>query len=252
MASLLNLNYPPEMLVLIGLAFLGARTIKGILGMGLPAILMVSLTLIMPPLEAIPLIFLPMLFINVVQFFRGPHPQKTAREYSVFAIAAFVVIIVVGLNLKRFPEEMLLASIGVAMILFAIPSLYGWRYHIGPSRLWQLMAGVCTGIIGGLSSIWSPPVVMYLMGRNINKDEFVGVVGFLFMVGSLGLGIALGTIKLLEASLFVPSMVGLGIALIGFRLGERIRARIDRDRFTKIIMLAFLLMGLRLVLISTS
>ena len=250
MPDALSFHYPPDTLLLIAFSFLVAGVIKGILGMGLPAILMVSLTLMMPPLEAIALIFMPMMIINVVQFFRGPHPLKSAKDYSVFAIFVFVVIIMVGLNLRRFSEEILLVFIGLAMILFAIPNLYGWRYRIGPSKKWQALGGILTGILGGLSSIWSPPVVMYLIGRNIQKDEFVGVVGFIFMVGSIGLGIALGTIKLLEPSLLLPSLIGLVIALIGFRIGETIRVRINREAFTKLIMAAFLLMGIRLVLIG--
>lgn len=250
MPDLLNLHYPVDTFALIALAFLVAGTIKGILGMGLPAILMVSLTLLMPPLEAIALIFFPMMMINVLQFLRGPHPKKTAIEYRIFAICAFVVIILVGLNLRRVPEDLLLSFIGMAMIVFAIPNLYGWRLRIGPSPIVQGISGMLTGILGGLSSIWSPPVVMYLVGRGVQKDEFVGAVGYIFMIGSFGMGIALGTIQLLGPEIITPSLIGLGIALIGFRLGEHIRKRIDTELFTKIVMVAFLLMGCRLVLIG--
>ena len=250
MFDIFNLHYPIDMFIFIAIAFLVAGTIKGILGMGLPAILMVSLTLIMPPLEAISLIFMPMMMINVVQFFRGPHPMKTAKDFRVFAIFAFVVIILVGLNLRRFPEDLLLAFIGMAMIFFAIPNLYGWRYCINPGLKWQAISGALTGILGGLSSIWSPPVVMYLVGRGVQKDEFVGAVGFIFMVGSFGMGIALGTINLLLPEQFLPSLIGLGIALTGFRIGESIRKRINTELFTKCVMVAFLLMGSRLVLLG--
>ena len=91
---------------------------------------------------------------------------------------------------------------------------------------------------------------MYLMGRNIGKDEFVGAVGYIFMVGSIGLGIALGSIQLLTAELFLPSMVGLGVSLIGFRIGEDLRRKINTETFRKLILIAFLLMGSRLVLVS--
>jgi uncharacterized membrane protein YfcA len=232
------------------LAFLVGGTIKGILGMGLPVILMVSLTLFMPPLEAIPLILIPMLMVNFFQYLRGPAPIKTARDYSVFAIFSFVVIILVAVNLPRIPEELLLSSIGFAMVLFAIPSLFGWRFSIGPSLAWQAAGGVFTGIIGGLSAIWSPPVAMFLMGRNVSKDDFVGVTGFLFLVGSIGLGIALGSANLLGSEILLPSVIGLGITLIGFRLGELIRAKINTETFRKLILTAFLIMGGRLIVIS--
>ena len=250
LSQFLTLYYPPDTFALIALAFLFAGVIKGVLGMGMPAILMVIFTLMMPPLEAIPLILIPMLLINVFQFWRGPEPSVTARKFGVLAFFTFVTIILVAFNLRRFPEEFLLASIGFAMVLFALPSLLGWRFTIGPSPLWQALAGCVAGIIGGLSSVWSPPVVMYLMGRNISKDEFVGSVGYIFMVGSIGLGIALGSIQLLTAELFLPSMIGLGLSLMGFQIGEALRRRIETETFRKLILVAFLLMGARLVLIS--
>ena len=250
LADLFSLTYPLDTFILITLAFLFAGIIKGILGMGMPAILMVILTLMMPPLEAIPLILMPMLLINVFQFFRSPEPAVTARKFSVFAFFTFTVIILVAFNLKRYPEGFLLASIGIAMVLFAVPSLFGWRFTVGSSPLWQALGGTIAGIIGGLSSVWSPPVVMYLIGRNIGKDEFVGAVGYIFMVGSIGLGIALGSIHLLTAELFLPSMVGLGVSLLGFRIGEDLRRKINTEIFRKLILIAFLLMGSRLVLVS--
>ena len=36
------------------------------------------------------------------------------------------------------------------------------------------------GVLGGLSSIWSPPVAMYLLARNVSKIEFIGATGFYF------------------------------------------------------------------------
>ena len=250
MAEFFTLNYPLDTFALISLVFLVAGIVKGLLGMGLPAILMVFLTLMMPPLEAMPLILLPMLLINVVQYLRGPEPIVTARKYGVFAFFTFTVVTLVALNLRRFPESFVLASIGFTMVLFAVLSLFGWRFTIGPRLLWQAVAGIISGIIGGLSSIWSPPVVMYLMGRNLGKDEFVGVVGYLFMVGSIGLGLALGTISLLTVEFLVPSCIGLGLSLIGFRIGEGLRHKINTETFRTIILYAFLLMGGRLVLIS--
>ena len=98
---------------------------------------------------------------------------------------------------------MLLASIGLAMVLFALNTFFGVPLRLGPSPLWQVAGGICSGILGGLSTVWSPPVVMYLIGRNVYKEEFIGAVGYLFMVGSLGLVLVLGTISLLTLDIAV-------------------------------------------------
>ena len=234
----------------IAAAFLIAGIVKGTLGMGLPAILMAMLTMIMSPLTAIPLITLPMLVSNVVQFARGPSPQQVVKGYWVFALAIVVTLGVTASNITSFPETLLLLSIGVAMVLFAVPSLFGVRFPVGPGLIWQVVAGSVAGVLGGLSAVWSPPVVMYTMGRNVDKDEFIGINGFLFMVGSLTLALALGGVGLLTYEVMVPSIAGLVIAMIGFRLGEILRQHINRELFRKLILLAFLILGGRLVVTS--
>ena len=234
----------------ISAAFLVAGYIKGVLGMGMPAILMVMLTLIMAPITAIPLIVLPMLFVNILQFYRGPSPATVVRGYWIFGASICIVLGVTAYNITSFPEEILLASIGIAMVMFAVPSLFGWRFTISAHPAWQVLAGSIAGVLGGLSAVWSPPVVMYLIGRNVEKDEFIGIIGFLFFAGSLTLALALGSINLLTFNVVVPSMAGLVLSLIGFRLGEMTRAHINRELFRKMILIAFLILGTRMVVIS--
>ena len=42
--------------------------------------------------------------------------------------------------------------------------------------------GSISGIIGGLTSIWGVPIIMYLILRKTDKEEFVDTTGFLFLV----------------------------------------------------------------------
>ena len=242
--------YSVELMVFIAAVFLFAGLVKGVLGMGLPAILMVNLTLFIPPVEAIRIIVLPMLFLNIFQFSRGPNPKATAKQFALLALVTCSFIAIMAVNILSFPEDILLLSIGIAMLIFAIPSLFGWRFLISAHPIWQLLAGATAGVIGGLSAVWSPPLVMYLMGRQLDKDQFIGAAGWLFMTGSLTLVISFGLINQLDSSIIVPSLGGLILAMIGFRLGETLRHRINGEMFRKLVLIAFLIMGCRLMLIS--
>lgn len=250
LTALLLPQYSGWLLFYIYFAFLLSGVVKGFLGMGMPAVLMITLTLFIPPIEAIPIIVLPMLFVNVFQFFRSQQPKVTAKRYGVFAVSTLVAIMVVSVNLTAYPEEMLLASIGVAMVLFALNTLFGFPVQLGPNPGWQVLGGVLAGIIGGLSAVWSPPVVMYLLSRNVSKEEFIGAVGFLFMTGSIGLMLALGSINLITVPVAAQSVIGLLVALAGFRVGEYFRGFIDTEMFRKAVLAAFLIMGSRLIFVS--
>ena len=58
--------------------FLFAAIVKGFLGIGLPAASMAFLTLVMPPTEAIPLLWLSILATNSLQFAHAPNKSAIA------------------------------------------------------------------------------------------------------------------------------------------------------------------------------
>ena len=227
--------------------FLFAAIVKGFLGIGLPAASMAFLTLIMPPTEAIPLLWLPILATNSLQFANAPDKRAIAREYWIFALAIMVCIFVTAMFIADYPTALLTVAIGVAMVLFSLNLLLGIKLKIGPGRGWQLGFGVLSGTLGGISSIWSPTVAMYLVARDVTKEKFIGATGFLFLAGALPLGAGQVVAGILTAPVLVKSALALCVVLIGFRIGEKLRHRVSQEFFRKAVLIAFLLMGLRLI-----
>jgi len=227
--------------------FIFAGIVKGFLGIGLPAAAMGLLTLIFPPTEAISLLWLPILFSNMFQFGRARNKREIAVTYKWFAAAIFISIFLTSLFINDYPTALLTVAIGVAMVVFSMNLLFGLSLPVGPGRGWQVGVGIVSGVLGGLSSIWSPPVAMYLMARNTPKDMFIGATGFLFLAGCLPLGAGLVISGLITWSVIVKSLLGLLMTLIGFRIGEILRERISQDRFRQVVLVAFLIMGGRLI-----
>ena len=246
MVSLLP-SLDPHIIGAIIAIFVLSGIIKGFLGVGLPAAAMALLTLIMEPTEAIALLTLPIIVTNIFQFSRSEERIQTARRYKVFALASIVSIFVTAWHITAFPTAVLTIVIGVAMIAFALQSLFGLSFSIGSGSGWQFGAGIVSGILGGLSSIWSPPVVMYLMARKTPKDAFIAATGFLFLAGSFPLAVGLYLSGVLTTVAALKSLMGLGATLIGFRIGEMLRARVSQESFRKAVLIAFLIMGVRLV-----
>jgi len=227
--------------------FIFAGIVKGFLGIGLPAAAMGLLTLIFPPTEAISLLWLPILFSNMFQFGRARNKREIAVTYKWFAAAIFISIFLTSLFINDYPTALLTVAIGVAMVVFSMNLLFGLSLPVGPGRGWQVGVGIVSGVLGGLSSIWSPPVAMYLMARNTPKDMFIGATGFLFLAGCLPLGVGLVISGLITGPVIMKSLLGLLMTLIGFRIGEILRERISQDRFRQVVLVAFLIMGGRLI-----
>ena len=233
--------------VLLIVIFLFAAIVKGFLGIGLPAASMAFLTLIMPPTEAIPLLWLSILATNSLQFANASDKWAIAREYWLFAVAIMVCIFVTSTFIAEYPTALLTVAIGIAMVLFSLNLLLGIKLRIGPGRGWHLGFGVVSGVLGGISSIWSPTVAMYLVARDVSKEKFIGATGFLFLAGVLPLGAGQVVAGVLTLPVLVKSALALCVVLVGFRVGELLRSRVSQELFRKAVLIAFLLMGLRLI-----
>ena len=233
--------------VLLIVIFLIAAIVKGFLGIGLPAASMAFLTLIMPPTEAIPLLWLSILATNSLQFTNASDKWAIAREYWLFALAIMVCIFVTSTFIAEYPTALLTVAIGIAMVLFSLNLLLGIKLRIGPGRGWHLGFGVVSGVLGGISSIWSPTVAMYLVARDVSKEKFIGATGFLFLAGVLPLGAGQVVAGVLTLPVLMKSALALCVVLVGFRVGELLRSRVSQELFRKAVLIAFLLMGLRLI-----
>lgn len=233
---LILLQTDTGVLFALGCIFLLAGLVKGMIGIGMPAICMVLMTLFLPPLVAIPLTATPTMLVNMLQLYRAQDRGVIVRRYGFFV--------------RSFPEALLLLVLGIAMVIFSTQSLAGFSVRVSPWQGWQVFGGMVSGFIGGLSSVFSPPIVMYLLGRKVEKEEFIGATGFLFLAGCLPLVGALILNGVLTFDLLIKSLAGLVIALTGFLIGERIRAYISQLWFRRLILIFFLIMGCRLILIS--
>lgn len=243
-------SFEPAILIMIIAIFLFSGLVKGFLGIGLPTAAMGFLTLVMAPTEAISLLIMPIIFTNVAQFARSPNRMQTAQRYKFFGLAIMVSIFLTSLFITSYPTALLTVAIGFAMIIFSTNLLFGFTIPVGSGLRWQVGVGVLSGVLGGLSSIWSPPVAMYLMVRNASKEEFIGAAGFLFLCGCFPLAAGLFFSGVITAESTMKSFVALGFALIGFRLGEVLRGRVSQKNFRTIILIAFLIMGIRLVTVG--
>ena len=91
---------------------------------------------------------------------------------------------------------------------------------------------------------------MYLIARDTPKERFIGAAGFLFLAGCVPLGLGLVMSGLITWVVIIKSSLGLATTLIGFRVGEILRERVSQNRFRQIVLVAFLLMGMRLIAVG--
>ena len=243
----LSSNLHLSLVLFLIFTFIVSGIIKGFLGLGLPSTAMGLLTLVIEPIHAISIMVAPILFSNIFQYARSSQPYKTFTELKVFALFIIVSIFVTSLFITAYPRSLLTIAIGSSMVIFSLNQWFGFKIQIGPSYSFQVLIGTLSGVLGGLSSIWSPPVAMYLIARDYNKEDFISATGFLFMVGGIPLGLGLYFAGVLTFAIAIQSFAALIFVLIGFRIGEYLRSFVNQQTFRNSVLVAFIILGSRLI-----
>ena len=237
------------LIVFATLAFLFAGTIKGTIGIGMPTAAIGILSQVIEPKTAIALVVLPTFASNAWQMIRSGDILRACQDYWIFIVVMMTVLLATTFVTGVVSQETLLLIIGFVVVAFSLTSLF-----FSPPRLpeqfdkhAQFTLGAVAGVLGGLTAVWAAPIVIYLVSRRTEKDEFIRATGLLITFGSLPLmfgfwknGLFNGETAPLSAFLIIP-------ALLGFRLGEAIRARLPVDGFATSVQVVFLLMGLNII-----
>ena len=236
-------------LLVIVACFVIAGAVKGTVGIGLPTVAVGLLSQIIDPRLTVSLVALPIFLTNLYQVWSSGVTLETARRYWVMGAVLVVALWGATFLTASVSSEVLLGVIGVAVVTFAATNLFLTPPPLPErhDRAGQVAAGIGAGVFGGLTSIWSPPVVTYLIARGTGKDEFVRATGLMFALGGVPLvlgfwqqGLLDGGVWKLGALLTLPSIAG-------FALGEVLRRRLDAERFRRLLLWTFLLLGLNLL-----
>lgn len=242
---------PPLAVALAFAITLFAGFVKGATGFAMPLIMISAFGSFMPPETALAGLILPTLVTNIAQAFRQ---GVRAAASSVWAhrrlIGMIAIFIVISAQFVRaIPQPVMLLLLGVPVFLFAAVQLAGrslalnLRHRVRA----EYILGIIGGLYGGVSGIWGPPVVVYLLSTGTEKREQVRVQGVVFLIGAViltGAHLQSGVLN----GITVPFSAGLVLpAAFGLWLGLRLQDRLDPVRFRWWTLVLLALTGLNLI-----
>ncbi|MEP3232319.1 MAG: sulfite exporter TauE/SafE family protein [Hyphomicrobiales bacterium] len=237
------------LLVVAAVAFLFAGTVKGLVGLGLPTTVIGILAQFTDPRQAIALLLLPILISNTWQIYRSGMAVKMFKKLWLFSLFMCSLIFITSQFAATISTKALTLSVGIMIVLFVVTNLFLKKLTISDNhdKAYQIGFGAAAGIMGGMTSLWAPPVVMYLLSKRVSKDEFVASVGVLLMAGSIPLlggyisaGLTTPTLLLYSLLMVIPT-------LAGFAIGEWARSFLEAEQFRKILLGIFFLLGTNLI-----
>lgn len=235
--------------VSLAIIFTAGGVVKGMLGIGLPAFLIGLLTFQYEPRFAMAMILLVILFSNMRQAMVGGPIWPIVLRHKYFCLCACVGIFWVAYFGAAVPTPPLQICVGVAMVIFAFTSLLGAippmqaRFETGG----QMLAGLFSGVLGGLTAIWGPPLALYLMSLRLDKNVLIQTMGVMFAAQAVFLTLGFVVTGELTAQIASVGAILLIPTFVGMYLGERFRHRLNTQQFSRLFLVGFILLGLNLI-----
>ncbi|MDP1669350.1 sulfite exporter TauE/SafE family protein [Phaeovulum sp.] len=228
-----------------------AGFVKGAVGFAMPMIMMSAFGSFLSAETALALLILPTVVTNIAQAFRqGWRAAWDSVQKYRLHIAMLVIFIPISAQFVRFiPQGWMYGLLGVPIVGFAALQLAGRSLAISirHQRRAEAGLGIIGGLYGGISGIWGPPLLVYLLSTGAGKEETVRVQGVVFLISAvmlLGAHLASGVLNALtlpvSALMMVPAMVGMWL---GFRLQDRL----NPARFRRWTLVLLALTGLNLL-----
>ncbi|WP_024843634.1 TSUP family transporter [Paracoccus pantotrophus] len=111
----------------------------------------------------------------------------------------------------------------------------------------EIATGVTGGLIGGISGIWGPPLLVLLLSLHVPKAEQMRVQGVVFFIGAAVLTLSHLQSGLLNARTLPFSAILVVPALVGMGLGYLAHDRLDAARFRRWTLILLALTGANLL-----
>ena len=238
----------PIVLIVIILAVMAGGLVKGTIGFGMPMVALPLIAFAVPVTTAMILLCAPIFLTNFLQI-------KFKQGISSYRFLPMFLFLVVGLIIgARLILEINLNTItqiiAILIIFAAVINCFGFKINNNINKKYERIItsfiGFGSGILGGLSTVYGPPMLAYLVAVDLPKEKFVRTVSTMYFIGSFPLygsliyyGFATKQDLIMSLLLIIP-------ALIAQQIGTKIRDKINQKQFRNCILVTLVILGIML------
>lgn len=238
------------MLALIGVTFFIAGLVKGILGLGLPTIILGVLAAPLGLKEAIGFMLLPSLCANIWQGLVGGHFLDLLRRFWAFFLMAVLGIGIGVAILAGGRNDVLLGILGTVLCIYVTLSLSGRKFSPpapGRERWYGPVAGGLGGVMFGMTGVFIVPGILYLQALDMKRDMLVQAMGLSFLIITAAIFAFMARWQLLNGDQVMISGLAMLPMFAGITVGYYCRRLISEEAFRRIILIGLLISGLHLL-----
>jgi uncharacterized membrane protein YfcA len=235
-------------MVLVLCILMSAYFIRGITGFG-SALISVPLLALSQPLQfAVPLVLALDFTASLVL---GGANIKKANWGEIRTLLPFGMIgaCIGAYALVTLPTTPVLLTLGAFTMFFGFRNIFGLTPEGQLSRTWALPAGLVGGAAGALFGTGSPPYIIYLTHRLLDKGAVRATFSWLIAIdGGFRLALFLFAGLLLDAKLQIAYALGLLPMALGLYIGNKVHLDMTSEGMLRVVGALLVLSGLMLFL----
>jgi len=218
---------------------------KGTFGLGMPFLAMPVMVTVLPYQVAVAVFLVPNFTANFQQAIRNGLWRQNLNRFLYLIIPMLVVIPFAVQILVRIDQGTGLLILGLISLTFVFTQVLPIKLVIrGDQERWlNPVAGIAAGILCGLSGLYGPILITYLLALRIPKDIFVSALALMYFLGSFALYGSLAIANVLTLEVLVVSLVGAVIIGLMIAIGQSIRDRLDEERYRKLVLGLLFIIG---------
>jgi uncharacterized membrane protein YfcA len=212
--------------------------VKGVIGVGLPLLLVPLTSPFLGVPVAVALVSVPMVIANIDQCLEGGGTVAVVRglwPIMLPLVAGGIAGVQLLINVDRHTLYLMLGMVFlvVAVLLIVAPRI---RISRRAERWAGPLVGLVAGVIGGVSGAFGPPLIAFQIGLGIQPQLFVKRMAILALTASTTLLLSLGgsgalswTDLLVSAAMIIPIQLGMPI-------GRRLRGLVPAAVFRNLVL----------------
>ena len=227
--------YPYWIFILVAVVTFAASFIQGATGFGFGIFAMIFLPKLLLYTEAN--ILSSLLSALSALFVAGLTFRKIHWKNILFPIFGCLISTYIAVSfISSQSSQVLSLLLGIALLLLSIYFIcFSDKIRIRPSWYAGLIAGVLSGILGGMFSIGGPPVVVYFLQSEDDFDHYFATISAYFVLSgtvSVSTKIAAG---FMTGSTWIALAISTVTLMIGAYVGKRTKDRINPAVIRKLV-----------------
>ena len=239
----------PFIILVIILAVLSGGLVKGTLGFGMPMVALPIIAFVLPATTAMILLCAPIILTNFLQikFKQGISSYRFLPMFLSMILGLIIgARLILEININTITQ-----IIALSIIFAALVNCFGIKINninTKSEKTITIILGFGSGILGGLSTFYGPPMLAYLVAADLPKEKFVRTVSTMYFIGSFPLygsliyyGFATTQDLIVSLGLLIP-------AFISQQIGTKIRDKINQKQFRICILATLIILGVSLLI----